>query len=188
MSSHVILLNGSPSSGKTTIALALHEVLEPPHWYRSFDDFRKGYLPRVWDAARGPWSDAEGRAFFVSVLHGYLRSVRAMAEVGHPVVSESVILPVTRELYRESLGGLEIFLFGVRCPLAIAQQRERERTDRKAGVPIELDVPEFELVHSHGGYDAEVDTSVMTVEQCVATFTTALSRPPTAFARMRRGA
>src|SRR2546426_2030862 len=103
MSGRVILLNGAPSSGKTTIARALHEVLEPPHWHRSFDEFCRGYLPRHWDAWRGPWSSPEGRAPFVRVLHGYLRSLRAMAQVGHPIVAESVILPATRDLYLDSL-------------------------------------------------------------------------------------
>lgn len=185
MAGHVILLNGTPSSGKTTLVRALHETLEPAHWYRSLDDFNKGYLPKVWDKARGPWSSPEGRAFFHRMIRGYLLSVRAMAQVGHPVVTEAVILPVTRDLYLDSLVGLEVYLFGVRCPLAVAQERERARTDRNLGVPIELDVPEFELVHSHGDYDAEVDTSVASVEDSVATFIDALSRPPTAFARLR---
>ena len=185
MASHVILLNGTPSSGKTTLVRALQEILEPAHWYRSLDDFNKGYLPKVWDKARGPWSSPEGRAFFHRMIRGYLLSVRAMAEVGHPVVTEAVILPATRDLYLESLAGLEVYLFGVRCPLAVAQERERARTDRNLGVPIKLDVPEFELVHSHGAYDAEVDTSISTVEECVATLSEALTRPPIAFERMR---
>jgi len=185
VSGRVVLLNGTPSSGKTTLAKALQEVLDPPHWYRSLDDFIKGYLPKHWDSARGPWSEAHRRVLFMNVLHGYLRSLRAMAQVGHPIISESVILPLTRDLYLDSLADLEVYLFGVRCPLAVAQERERARRDRQQGVPIELDVPEFDLAHSHGPYDAEVDTSKMSVAQCVSTLTSALERPPSAFLRLR---
>jgi diadenosine tetraphosphate (Ap4A) HIT family hydrolase/chloramphenicol 3-O-phosphotransferase len=185
MAGHVILLNGTPSSGKTTLARALHETLEPPHWYRSLDDFSKGYLPKHWDPHRGPWQDAQKRELFREVLHGYLRSLREMARVGHPIISEAVILPSTRELYVDSLSGLEVFLFGVRCPLPVAQAREAARTDRVQNKPIPLDVPEFELVHSHGPYDAEVDTSAQSVADCVAIFTAALERTPSAFARLR---
>ncbi len=45
-----------------------------PHWYRSLDDFRKGYLERHWDAARGPWSGPEGRPLFRMLVAGYLGS------------------------------------------------------------------------------------------------------------------
>lgn len=108
-----------------------------------------------------------------------------MSQVGHCVITESVILPVTRDLYLDSLAGLEVFLFGIRCPLPVAQERERARDDRNLGVPIELDVPEFDLVHSHGPYDAEVDTSTTSVADSVDMFLAALSRPAIAFARLQ---
>ncbi|TMB93183.1 MAG: HIT domain-containing protein, partial [Chloroflexi bacterium] len=154
-------------------------------WYHSLDNFRNGYLPKHWDAARGPWSEAHARELFRSVLQGYLLSLRAMIQVGHRVISEAVILPATRDLYLDSLTGVRVFLFGVRCPLPIAQERERQRADRHKGVPIELDVPEFDLVHSHGPYDAEVDSSVTPLEDAVAIFSAALSSTPAAFGRMR---
>src|SRR5437762_221181 len=85
-------------------------VREPPHWYHSLDNFRNGYLPKHWDAARGPWSEAHARELFRSVLQGYLLSLRAMIQVGHRVISEAVILPATRDLYLDSLTGVRVFL------------------------------------------------------------------------------
>ena len=183
---HVTLLNGAPSSGKTTLARALQQVLEPARWHRSLDDFRQGYLDKHWAPARGPWSRAPERPLFQMLVEGYLRSLRAMALVGHNLISESVILPSSRELYVETFDGIEVFLVGVRCPLVVAQQRERERGDRFS--QVELDVPEFELVHSHGAYDVEVDTSVVSVQEAVTLIQAALATPPqeAAFDRLRR--
>jgi len=183
----VVLLNGAPSSGKTTLVRALREVLDPPHFYLSLDDFRRGYLEKDWDSERGPWWQSQERNLFRLLLKGYLLSLRAMADAGHHVIAEAVILPSSRYLYLDAFAGQDVFLVGVRCPLAVAQQRERERGDRVRGVPIELDVPEFDLVHSHGAYDIEVDTSVRPVHECVDLIRRALASPtpsPSAFERM----
>jgi len=174
----VILLNGAPSSGKTTIARALQEVLDPPHWYRSLDDFRKGYLDRHLESSRGPWWTTKDRTLFELVLRGYLRALREMALVGNHVISEAVILPASLGLYLEAFSRVPVLLIAVRCPLPVAERRERERTDRHLGRPIELAVPEFDLVHSHGAYDAEVDTSVTSVADSVAAIVALVAAPP----------
>jgi len=173
----VVLVNGAPSSGKTTIARALWPVLEPPHWYRSLDEFRKGYTEEAWDRGRGPWS-AQTRPMFLMLLAGYLGSLRAMALAGHHILSESVILPANLGLYRSAFEGLEVFVAGVRCPLRVAEERERARapSERHLGVPIDLNVPEFELVHAQGRYDVEVDTSLLTLDEAVARIRVALAR------------
>ena len=178
----VILLNGAPSSGKTTIARALWSVLEPPHWYHSLDEFRKGYTERHWDRARGPWS-AGNRELFSRLVDGFVHSVRAMALAGHPVITESVILPMNVALYRDALAGLSVLVVGVRCPIDVAEARERARApaERHLGVPIELRVPEFELVHENGPYDVEFDTSVTPVEDAVTAIRAARERPSRAF-------
>ena len=61
-----------------------------------------------------------------------------------------------------SLEHREILFVGVHCPLAILEERERKRGDRKIG----LAKTQFEVVHLGKDYDLEFDTSVMSPEQC----------------------
>jgi chloramphenicol 3-O phosphotransferase len=175
---HVILLNGTPSSGKTTIARALWDELEPAHWYRSLDDFRQGYQRRHWLADQGP--------LFDRVFRGFIRSVREMALVGHDVITEAVMLPRNTNAYLDALEGLAVYLVGVRCPLGVAQRREQERTDRGSG-PLDLAIPDFGLVHADRPYDVEFDTSVTSIAEAVALIreTLTIGRPPTAFDVLR---
>jgi chloramphenicol 3-O phosphotransferase len=115
-----------------------------------------------------------------------------MALAGHHVISESVILPTNLKTYLDAFDGLSVLLVGVRCPLELAERRERARApaERHQGQPIDLRVPEFELVHSHGPYDVEVDTSITSVADAVGLIRARLSSPPAAFealqARHRR--
>lgn len=174
----VILLNGTPSSGKTTIARALWDRLDPPHWYRSLDDFRQGYQPRHWSE--------DPRRLFDRVFQGFVRSIAQMAWAGHSVITEAVILPTNADAYLEALDGLAVALIGVRCPLEVAQERERRRTDR-AGGPIDLAVPDFDAVHRDVRYDVDVDTSVTPVAEAVDRISARLASPDplTAFAVLR---
>jgi chloramphenicol 3-O phosphotransferase len=172
----VILLNGSPSAGKTTIARALWAELEPPHWYRSIDDFREGYLVRHWDEGPRPkWDD---------LVSGFVRSVAEMAWAGHHVITESVILPRWVDTYLDAFDGLTVVLVGVRCPLGVAQERERRRTDRRGG-PIDLAVPDFDALHRDVSYDVDFDTSVTPIADAVRLIRDQLRSPATAFDVLR---
>lgn len=64
---------------------------------------------------------------------------------------------------RTAFGGLELTLVAVRCSPAVREARESERRNRKAGMARH----QFDRVHCHGGYDVEVDTSIMSVDACV---------------------
>ena len=187
----VILLNGAPSCGKTTIARALWNALDEPYWYHSLDEFRQGYTERAWDRTRGPWS-AGNRELFNMLVEGFLRSVRAMALSGHNVITESVILPMNIDLYRDALEGIAVLVVGVRCPIEVAEQRERARapSERHLGVPIPLRVAEFDLVHANGPYDVELDTSVTSVDDAVVAIRARLARDgaPQAFDAWRQRA
>ena len=63
---------------------------------------------------------------------------------------------------------------GVRCPLEIAEHRERERGDRNIGTARY----QFERVHIHELYDLEIDTSLLSVDECVARIIRWISNKP----------
>jgi len=71
----------------------------------------------------------------------------------------------------------------VRCPLSVLEQREKSRKDRTLGQAR----AQFELVHAHGMYDVEVDTSLLSPTQCAQKIITRVScgLPPIAFSQLK---
>ena len=159
----VILFNGTSSSGKTTLAKALQEKLTEPFMYVSLDGFFHLYPERFLN----PTSQAEAdiiTALVPAVISGMHRSVAALAQAGNNVLVDHVLQEDKwlRECV-EVWSGLEVFFVGVKCPLEITEKREKERGDRTVGTARY----QFERVHTHDYYDVEVDTSVLSVEECV---------------------
>lgn len=170
----IVFLNGTPSSGKTSTARALHELLEAPFYYRSLDDFRMGYRAR-------DWKD-DGGTLFQRVLDAYLLSLQALLAGGHDVISESVVTQALVPRYLQLFEGYDVLFVGIRCPLDILNAREDARTDRLTSrAPIDNDA-----VHWHDTYDVEVDTSRLTPEEAAARVAKAMADPPvpSAFSRL----
>ena len=178
MPGRILLLNGAPSSGKTTLARAIQAASGQPLWHRSLDDFRAGYPERFWQSDDG--------ALFTLVLHGYLSALRSLADTGVHLIAEAVITPARADMYLDTLRGTPVMFVGVRCALPVAQARELARTDRARQV-VDLDVPAFEAVHRHT-YDMEVDTMSTNVhEQAKRVLNAFEATPhPTAFDAMRK--
>ncbi|PZD97229.1 hypothetical protein DNH61_03580 [Paenibacillus sambharensis] len=60
------------------------------------------------------------------------------------------------------LADYKVLFVSVNCSLEELQRRERERGDRNMG----LANYQYNLVHSHGVYDLEVDTEVNNTHEC----------------------
>jgi chloramphenicol 3-O phosphotransferase len=179
----VILLNGTSSSGKTTLAKALQEKLTEPFMVVSLDGFFHLYPERFLN----PTTQAEAdviTALIPAVISGMHRSVAALAQAGNNVLVDHVLqeekwLSECVEIW----AGLEVFFVGVKCPLEITEKREKARGDRTVGTARY----QFERVHAHACYDLEVDTSVLSVEECVARILTLMKNKPeeTAFQKLK---
>lgn len=115
---------------------------------------------------------------------GFHRSIAAMAEVGNDVVVDHVLSEPWRLIDCLTVLRPEDVLFvGVRCSPAELARREEARGDRPSG----LAALQYGLVHEHGDYDFECDTSTASARECAELIKEFLPRrpAPTAFARLR---
>ena len=198
-SGRVILLNGTSSAGKTTIARTLQAVLDDPWLLAGVDSFRDMMPPRwlddgphahdgfAWTAMAPAGEEPVARLQvgpvgqrMTAAMH---RAVRAMADVGNDVIVDDMLVEQGWLLdWARVLDGIDAWLVGVRCPAAVLRQRERLRgiaATRGAAVG------QLALVHTHGDYDLEVDTSLATPERCACRIADQVTRHrPRALARI----
>jgi chloramphenicol 3-O phosphotransferase len=173
----IIFLNGTSSSGKSSIAKELLQILDAPYFHMPVDAFhamrtRREVSPEeLPDLLRRTWM-------------GFHRAVAGMAAVGNNVVVDHVLsedwrLPDCLGLF----SARDVVLVGVRCSLEELQRREQARGDRPEG----LAAMQFERVHAHGLYDLECDTTTASAADCARQISAFLpQRPtPTAFEQLR---
>lgn len=173
----IIFLNGTSSSGKSSIARELLDVLDDGVFFHlAVDNFNAMRTKRV---LRPEELDTALRR----TRMGFHRSIAAMAEVGNDVVVDHVLSEPWRLLDCLSVLRPEDVLFvGVHCPLDELTRREQARGDRPSG----LAAHQYDLVHRHGDYDLECDTSTASPRECAERIKDFLPRLPrrTAFARL----
>jgi chloramphenicol 3-O phosphotransferase len=183
----IIILNGTSSAGKTSIISALQEILDQPYLHAGIDTFFHMLPPRyLWGSQWTEVLDRDGGAGPVgrTVAAGMHRAIVALARAGNNLLVDHVFLEVEWAFECAALfEGIPAHLIGVRCPLAIAEQRERQRQDRAPGQAR----AQFDRVHLHAVYDFEVDTAAADIATCAAAIKQHLSSgaAPSAFRRLR---
>jgi chloramphenicol 3-O phosphotransferase len=156
---NIIFLNGTSSSGKTSIAKVLQEMLDEPYLHFSGDNFLRMLPERYFSPEVVPK--------VISAMH---HCISASALVGNNVIVDHVL--EDKQWLEECirlLAGFSVLFVGVRCPLEELEHRERKR-NREQG----LARYQFGLVHAHGVYDLEVDTSVYSPMDCASQIKEAL--------------
>ena len=199
----IIILNGAPRAGKSSIVQAIQENFEgiwmnfgvdvyaqitPPHC-RPGIGLRPGgerpdleiVLPRFY------------AALYESIAGHSRLGLNVVADVGHhDAYSKS--LDILADCARR-LDGLPVLFVGVRCPIEIILERRAGSAAEKGYVAGSRDDPAplpvrlwQEAVHKPGVYDVEVDTSRLSAMQCAETIQQRLrSAPrPMAFPRLAR--
>jgi len=184
----IIILNGTSSSGKTSIVTALQDILDEPFLDAGIDKFvwmlPRRYLDRpLWDEVLGLATEAGPVGH--RLMSGMHQTIAALSRAGNNVVAEHVL--VEREWLEECtrlFSELPALFVGVLCPLAVLEQREAARKDRTLGQAR----AQFHLVHAHGIYDLEVDTSESSAEACALQIKRCLEdgSSPGAFKRLRQ--
>jgi chloramphenicol 3-O phosphotransferase len=159
----VIVLNGGSSSGKTTIAARLQELL-PGDWQRYGIDDLVDALPVGAGIAFGEHGEVEVDERFRELETAWLSGIGAMARAGARVILDDVFLggAASQERTRAHLAGLDVLWVGVHCDPSVAAAREATRDDRIAGMAAS----QATIVHEGVAYDLEVDTTHTAPIEC----------------------
>jgi chloramphenicol 3-O phosphotransferase len=176
----IIFLNGTSSSGKTSIAQALLTVLEQPWFHMSVDAINSMRSKnRTLEL-----SPAELDAVLARTRAGFHRAVAGMADAGNDVVVDHVLSEQWRLIdCLHVLDGCEVTFVAVRCPAEELARRERARGDREPGHAA----AQQHQVHAHGIYDLECDTATASPEENAQRIKEFIAGPqqPAAFDRLR---
>ena len=176
--SRIVVLNGAPSSGKTTISSAFRDERASlgDFWLVTGIDDYLAKLPTEWRSAggrSGPYAadgvrfeavEGEVRVNVGSVgrllLRAYQASVAAASRAGLNVMVDEVVVDRTSwQDWGIALAGLDVVWVGIRCSADVAEERNRARGDeRYAGLATALTV----TVHQDAIYDFEIDTTALT--------------------------
>jgi len=198
---NIIFLNGTSSSGKTSIVKALQEIMDGYYIGTGIDHFLDAAPEKIHASSDGinpstfegflwvfPTGDQQVSELRVGPIAfrlwaGMHGAAAALAITGNDVIIDDVIFD--SRVLEEAVNTLHTFnvLFvGVRCPFEIAEQREQARGNRTQG----LVKAHYDLVHSHGIYDLEVDTSTLTAMECAIQIKNRLQNgtPPDALQRL----
>lgn len=160
MAIQVIVLNGGSSSGKSSIARCLQEVLPGPWLSLGVDDLIEALPPSLTGSGAGITFGQHGEVAvddrYREAEAAWMTGVAAMARAGARIIFDDVFLGggASQQRVRGYLAGLEVLWAGVRCDAGIASGREAARGDRVTGMAAS----QAEIVHQGVVYDVEVDT------------------------------
>lgn len=206
----IVVLNGVPRSGKSSIARALQRSAVGGPWLNLGVDTLADAIPAdvrpgIGLRPGGERPDLEGsvdilfNALYATVAAWSRAGLNVVVDVGHHDDYSKPLGILGR--VATSLAELPAYFVGVRCPVGVIMAR-RDAGAGGAGdgepggryVTSEPDggVPDIvgrweEAVHHPGIYDLEVDTSTMSPEACAAAVVERVeARQPVAFAYLAR--
>ncbi|MGB2694307.1 MAG: AAA family ATPase [Dehalococcoidia bacterium] len=149
----LIILSGTSSSGKTSLALALQELASRPLLHLEADRFAPT-LPADHPARRTP----EFHTRAALVMH---EAIAAYGRAGLDVIVDGS-LPTEPELRDRCLAILRVVpdtrVVAVRCSVEVLRRREASRADRPAGWAEE----QAGIMYEGLKFDAAVDTTSRT--------------------------
>jgi len=197
----ILVLNGTSSAGKTTLANVLQQALPdkyeqvgldltlqsvPPELFVISDDVDhppvEGWLIPLRDGVQIALPTLGPAA--IHELERMYASFGTRADTGVNLIVDDVLWhPRALAMAIAHFADRDAWLVGVYCPMEVAVEREKRRRDRAVGGAALF----AEEVHRHGVYDIEVDTSMLTPEEAAQRVIAAMSTAghPTAFRDLR---
>jgi chloramphenicol 3-O phosphotransferase len=204
----VVILNGAPRAGKSSIVTILQDTFEGVWMNLGVDVFARGVTPKRYQPGIGlrpgpgpgfggdhpelePLLPTFYAAVYESIAAHSRLGLNVVSEVGHHGASHPGILgDCARRLAR-----LPVLFVGVRCPIEVIMKRRNESPPGRYAIgspdePVPKPVILWqEEVHKPGIYDLEVDTSLLSPQDCVERIRQRLaSGPPgSAFQQLAEG-
>lgn len=198
-SGQILILNGAPRSGKSTLARAIQKRFTGL-WINIGVDAQMSMIsarhhPGIGLRPGGEHPEQEENvkrlyaALYESIAAHSRQGIHVVADVGHHE-GYSKPLNILDDCARR-LKGLPAFFIGIRCSLEmIMVRRQQSSANYLQGSPQDpfpLAVQKWqEEVHDHGTYDLEIDTTDRTPEEnadCVFAFLKTTRDQPTFFER-----
>jgi chloramphenicol 3-O phosphotransferase len=193
----IVILNGTPRSGKSSIAAVIQNTFEGVWMNLGVDRFKQmtpeRFQPGIGLRPGGERPDLEPlvvilyRAMYEAIATHSRLGPNVVVDVGHHD-AYSVPRGILPDCARR-LKGLPVLFVGVRCPIEVVM--ERRRATWGAGNADDGSVPKpvslwQQAVHTPGLYDLEVDTSVLSSGECAELIRQRLhdGPPPSAFQRL----
>jgi chloramphenicol 3-O phosphotransferase len=173
VTSHILILNGAGSVGKSSIARAFQRISAKPFLHVAMDTFLDmlpatlmdhpdGLIFEAINNGNGPQIAINAGPAIERTLRGMRRAIAALASEGNNLIVDDVMLGGEMNDYKALLKDFSVSFVGLFAPLAVLEERERLRRDRMIG----LARWQFERVHSGKTYDLEIDTSAATPAAC----------------------
>ncbi|KAA8787583.1 chloramphenicol 3-O phosphotransferase [Paenibacillus sp. 4624] len=165
----IIFLNGTSSSGKTSIALEMKKQGEMPLHHLSVDQFFQNYdhfidttypdMKPTREVEPGVMSDI----LFGPIGSLYYATIKLFSELGLNVIVDTVISDDKwfNEFY-DLLADYPILFVGVHCSKEELTRREQSRGDREMG----LAHSQFDYIYAYDEYDLEVNTEELSSVAC----------------------
>jgi len=161
----IIILNGTSSSGKSTLLRELQSALSEPYLDAGLDRFLWMLPRRYLDATR--WPEVFGQAvragpIGLRLVSGIHQGIASLSRAGGNVLADHVlVVPEWRAECRSLFRGLPSLFVGVLRPAEALIQRELARADRTLGQAL----AQLDYVHEDADYDITVDTSLLSPAQ-----------------------
>lgn len=167
----VVVLNGTSSSGKTTIARAVQELALPRLFLNiSIDTILYTLPPSV--VARMERGEPASVPF-LELVRGFCACVRELAALGHDlVVDHAVSTEAEAEMLRAAVADFDVLMVGIDCPVDVLNERERLRGDRRPG----LAALQCERVHQWFAYDLRIDSARVSADDAARQILAAVKR------------
>ena len=148
----IIVLNGTSSSGKTSIAHALQAKFKQPYLHFKMDAF--------WYMV--PKNHKANSENFPYMKFAIIDSAKALLDRGHNLIMDIVCNAKNIAQLKEEFKDHDLHIIAIRADLSTINAREKKRGNREIG----LGASQYEWMHEDINYDFDVNTSLFTTDAC----------------------